>query len=140
LRNYDNIFGSSITDRVMLCLSKSDPKNKGDIRSVMATQNQIIEQLKILQILYSRGEVSEVVERSLPKIIAHEIAIAQQQAREIEADLQEYEIRYQMPSAEFYHKFRAGELGDDVDFVEWSSFYQMWSSVRERLQILLSNS
>jgi hypothetical protein len=45
-----------------------------------------------------------------------------------------------MSSAEFYPKFRAGQLGDDLDFVEWSSFYQMWSSVGERLQILLSNS
>ena len=41
-----------------------------------------------------------------------------------------------MPSAEFYQKFRAGELGDDIDLVEWSSFYQMSFSVRERLQIL----
>ena len=106
----------------------------------MATPNQIRENLKILEALYNRGEVSEVVERSLQKIITHEIAIAQQQAAEIEADLQQYETQYQMPSAEFYQKFRAGELGDDVDFVEWSSFYQMWLSVRERVQILLSNS
>ncbi|WP_445175518.1 hypothetical protein [Microcoleus sp.] len=41
-----------------------------------------------------------------------------------------------MPSAEFYQKLRAGELGDDIDLVEWSSFYQMSCSVRERLQIL----
>ena len=41
-----------------------------------------------------------------------------------------------MSSAEFYQKFRAGELGDDINFVEWSSFYQMSCSVRERLQIL----
>ncbi len=106
----------------------------------MATQNQILEQLKILETLYNRGEVSEVLELSLSKIIAHEIAIAQQQAVELETDLQKFETQYQMPSLEFYQKFRAGELGDDIDFLEWSSFYQMSCSVRERLQILLSNS
>lgn len=74
------------------------------------------------------------------KIIAHEIAIAQQQAAELETDLQQFETQYQMRSLEFYQKFRAGELGDDIDFVEWSSFYQMSCSVRERLLILLSNS
>ena len=105
----------------------------------MATQNQILEQLKILERLYHRGEVSEVIEQALKKIIAHEITIAQQQTAEIETDLKQYETQYQMSSAEFYPKFMAGELGDDIDFVEWSSFYQMWSSVRERLQILLSN-
>ena len=105
----------------------------------MATQNQILEQLKILERLYHRGEVSEVIEQALKKIIAHEITIAQQQTAEIETDLKQYETQYLMSSAEFYPKFKAGELGDDIDFVEWSSFYQMWSSVRERLQILLSN-
>lgn len=106
----------------------------------MATQNQIIEQLKILEALYNRGEVSEVLELSLSKIIAHEIAIAKQQAAELETDLQQFETQYQMASPEFYQKFRAGELGDHIDFVEWSSFYQMSCSVGERLQILLSNS
>ena len=106
----------------------------------MATPNHILEQLKILEALYNRGEVSEVLELSLSKIIAHEIAITKQQAAELETDLQQFETQYQMPSPEFYQKFRAGELGDDIDFVEWSSFYQMSCSVRERLQILLFNS
>ncbi|MGB8691135.1 MAG: hypothetical protein WCD53_27960 [Microcoleus sp.] len=66
--------------------------------------------------------------------------ILEQQAAELETDLQQFETQYKMPSLEFYKKFRAGELGDDIDFVEWSSFYQMSCSVRERLQILLSNS
>ena len=107
---------------------------------MMANQNQILEQLKILEALYNRGEVSKFLELSLSKIIAHEIAIAQEQAAELETDLQQYETQYLMSSAEFYPKFQAGQLGDDIDFVEWSSFYQMWSSVRERLHILLSNS
>lgn len=106
----------------------------------MATQNHILEQLKILEALYNRGEVSEVLELSLSKIIAHEIAITKQQAAELQTDLQQFETQYEMSSAEFYQKFRAGELGDDIDFVEWSSFYQMSCSVRERLQILLFNS
>ena len=109
-------------------------------RSILATKNHILEQLKILEALYNRGEVSEVLELSLPKIIAHKIAIAKQQAAELETDLQQFETLYQIPSPEFYQKILAGELGDDIDFVEWSSFYQMSCSVRERLQILLSNS
>ena len=89
----------------------------------MATQNQILEQLKILEALYNRGEVSEVLELSLSKIIAHEIAITQEQATELETNLQQYETQYLMSSAEFHPKFKAGELGDDIDFVEWSYFY-----------------
>jgi len=58
-----------------------------------------------------------------------------QHAAELETDLQQYETQYQSPSPEFYQKFRPGELKDDIDFCEWSSFYQMSCSVRERLQI-----
>ena len=51
--------------------------------------------------------------------------ILEQQAAELQTDLQQFETHYEMSSAKFYQKFRAGELGDDINFVEWSSFYQM---------------
>ena len=59
--------------------------------------------------------------------------ILEQQATEIETDLQQFETQYEISSAEFYQRFRAGELGDDIDFVEWSSCYQMLYSVGECL-------
>ena len=62
--------------------------------------------------------------------------ILEQQAAELQTDLQQFETHYEMSSAEFYQRFRAEELGDDINFVEWSSFYQMSCSVRERLQML----
>lgn len=43
--------------------------------------------------------------------------------------LQTFESQYQMSSAEFFRRFRAGELEDAMDFFEWSVFYEMWSSV-----------
>lgn len=48
---------------------------------------------------------------------------------ELEKRLQTFESQYQMSSEEFYRRFRAGELGDAMDFFEWSVFYEMWSSV-----------
>jgi hypothetical protein len=39
---------------------------------------------------------------------------------------------------EFYQQFKAGKLGDEVDFVEWSAFYQMWSDLQARLALLQS--
>ena len=43
--------------------------------------------------------------------------IFEQQAAELETDLRQFETQYEMSSAEFYQKFMAGELGDDIDFV-----------------------
>jgi hypothetical protein len=41
-----------------------------------------------------------------------------------------------MPSNTFYQQFKAGELGDSMDFFEWSAFYDMWQSVQTRLGVL----
>lgn len=47
---------------------------------------------------------------------------------ELEKRLQTFESQYQMSSEEFSRRFRSGDLGDAMDFFEWSVFYEMWSS------------
>lgn len=42
-------------------------------------------------------------------------------------------------SSEFYLRFRAGELGDEMDFVEWSVFYEMYQAILQRLEVLEAN-
>jgi hypothetical protein len=56
------------------------------------------------------------------------------QIADLENQLKNYEIQYQMSSSEFYQKFRTGELGDEMDFVEWGAFYEMWLSAQEHLK------
>jgi midasin (ATPase involved in ribosome maturation) len=52
--------------------------------------------------------------------------LLQTEALELENRLKGFESQYQMSSETFYHRFRAGELGDAMDFFEWSVFYEMW--------------
>lgn len=102
----------------------------------MATKERTLDKLQHLETLYRRGYRSEVVDRSLDKIVTLERAVAQRELADIQKRLQAFEVRYQMPSEDFYRRFRAGELGDAQDFVEWSVFYEMWESVQERLKVL----
>jgi len=102
----------------------------------MATNDKTIDRLQYLEILYRQGYRSEVIDRSLDKIIALERAAAQRDLADLQERLRTFEARYQMPSEEFYRRFRAGELGDGMDVVEWSIFYEMWESVRARLERL----
>ncbi|HJW85212.1 MAG TPA: hypothetical protein VJ440_01085 [Candidatus Brocadiaceae bacterium] len=37
-----------------------------------------------------------------------------------------------MKSSVFFKKFSEGELGDDMDFIEWSSLYQIHSRLSEK--------
>jgi hypothetical protein len=102
----------------------------------MTTQEKILNQLQVLEILSKQGYYSDNFAVSLRNILIEEIKSIEQQIREIEFDLQAFEKQYQFSSQQFYQQFKDGKLGDRIDFVEWSSFYQMWCSLQERLNLL----
>jgi hypothetical protein len=54
---------------------------------------------------------------------------------ELENRLQAFEAQYQRQSEDFYQQFRAGELGDSIDFFEWSVFYEMWKDGNQELKL-----
>ena len=102
----------------------------------MASNNKTVDRLQHLEALYRRGYRSDAIDRSLDKIIALERETAGRELAEIQERLRPFEAQHQMSSEAFYQRFRTGELGDAMDFVEWSVFYEMWQSVRERLETL----
>ena len=106
----------------------------------MTIEQQTLKRLQHLQELYRRGYQSDVVDLSIDKIIALERTAAERELTDLQGRLKVFEGRYGMPSAEFYERFRAGELGDAADFVEWSVFYEMRESVRERLEMLTAEA
>ncbi|PZU93559.1 MAG: hypothetical protein DCE90_16445 [Pseudanabaena sp.] len=101
--------------------------------------SKTFEPLQILDLLYQKGYRSNLIERSLNKIIELERTNNLKQAAELQTKLQVYELQYHMTSDIFYQRFREGSLGDDIDYFEWSVFYELWQSVQERLQVLLPN-
>jgi hypothetical protein len=53
-----------------------------------------------------------------------------------QANLQDFEVRYGMPSAEFYRKFELGELGDAMDFFEWAGLFELQQNLLEKIHRL----
>ena len=102
----------------------------------MAANDKTMNRLQYLEALYRQGHRSDVIDRSLEKIIALERAAAHRELAELQERLRTFETRYQMPSEDFYQRFRSGELGDAMDMVEWGIFYEMWESVRARLAMI----
>ena len=102
----------------------------------MATEEKTLDKLRHLEVLYAQGYRSNVIDKSLDKIIELEWAAAKRDLTRLQERLRALEGQFQMGSEEFDRRFRAGELGDGADFVEWSVFYEMWKSVRERLRVL----
>ena len=106
----------------------------------MASNDKTMDRLQYLEALYRQGYRSDVIDRSLDKIIALERDTARRELAELRERLQSFETRYQLSSEAFYRRFRAGELGDAMDMVEWSVFYEMWESVQARLERLEAES
>lgn len=95
-----------------------------------------LDKLQSLEQLYRQGFQSEVIDRAVDKLLATETEQALAEKRDLEARLSAYEGQFNLSSEEFYRRFRAGELGDEVDFVEWSVFYEMYRAILERLEAL----
>jgi len=95
-----------------------------------------LDKLRSLEQLYRQGFRSDVIDRTLDKLLAAEAERVLAERRDLEARLSAYEKQFNMSSQEFYRRFRAGELGDEMDFVEWSVFYEMYQVTRQRLDML----
>lgn len=86
--------------------------------------------------IYESGQVSELMDRTLDKLFSVEAAEAKRDIDELHADLLRFEERFGMESGDFYTRFEAGEMGDDADFIEWASFYDMYQNAKNRLAAL----
>ena len=84
--------------------------------------------------IYEAGQVSELMDRTVDKLLSVEETEARQDIEDLTAALLAYEERFGMASEAFYQRFEAGELGDRADFIEWASFYDMLQNAKKRLQ------
>jgi len=102
----------------------------------MTVQTQTVGRLQSLLELYLGGYQSQVVDQTVSKLISLEAGQSRAELQRLAARLTTYEHQYGMTSREFYERFRTGELGDDMDFVEWSVFWDMHQATQKRLDSL----
>ncbi len=99
-----------------------------------------IARLETLLNLYSKGYQSSVVDQTIEKLVYLETDRIRADLDRLSVRLAAYEEQYAMKSARFYPRFMAGEMGDDVDFVEWSIFWEMYQAEMGRLSELSERS
>ena len=102
----------------------------------MKTNPLTAERLHALAELYQQGQVSDLMDRTLEKLLRHEAERCQAQLRQIQTDLGEFEQKYHLSSTEFYRLFQAGQTSDEMDYVEWASLVQMARNLEKRLRLL----
>lgn len=102
----------------------------------MAVNISTLDKLHRIETFYRQGFQSELVERALDKLLEQEETRAERATLELQQRLQVFEQQYHLTTEEFYSQYEAGQLGDSADFMEWSSFYDMWRSSQQYLDWL----
>ena len=87
--------------------------------------------------IYEAGQVSDFMDSVLDKVFAQEAAKEKALIEQLRNDLDEFEEQYGQDSDSFYARFRAGEMGDAMDFMEWASLYDMYTGALARLSLLV---
>lgn len=102
----------------------------------MAVNISTLDKLHRIEAFYRQGFHSELIESALDKLLEQEAARAERATVELQQRLRAFEQQYQFTTEEFYRQYEAGQLGDSADFMEWSSFYDMWRSSQQYLDWL----
>lgn len=105
----------------------------------MAVNISTLDKLHRIETFYRQGFQSELIDRALDKLLEQEETRAEREAMELQERLRAFEQQYQLQTEAFYHQYEAGQLGDSADFIEWSSFYDMWRSSQQYLDWLRGN-
>ncbi len=100
----------------------------------MTVQVTTLHKLQTLEFLYRQGYQSDLVDRTVDKVIDLERARLRQELADLQTRLEAFEQAYHMASADFSRRFHAGELGDEADFFQWSAFHDIAQALRKRLQ------
>jgi hypothetical protein len=91
---------------------------------------------EVLETLLRQGYQSDLIDRTLEKIIALETENIRKQLSDILSKIRRFEKQYEMTSEDFYRSYERGEMGDSVDFMEWSSLYDMSHLLEHHLALL----
>ena len=91
------------------------------------------EKLDVLKDVY--GDDASL-DRVLGKLLETTLSDYLLRRKQQEQSLAEFEQRYDMTSDTFYRRFEAGELGDEMDFFEWSGLYELYQDLSVKIHWL----
>ncbi len=102
----------------------------------MTDTHRSLDSIDRLRSLYASGYRSDVIDRSIVKLLSIERFAIERQLVDLQSHLSTYESQYGMSSSDFYAEFKSGRLGDDMDYFEWAVYYEMCNSALSHLALL----
>ncbi len=80
--------------------------------------------------------VDPVLDTTINKLLAREHSRVLKLKTRLLDQCAQFEKQYSLESAEFYRRYENGEMGDEMDFIEWAATVEMLENVKTRLALL----
>lgn len=88
--------------------------------------NQALDKLKRLErLIQEYSSMDNVLELTIDKILQREIDKLNLQIYNFSDQIKHWEDLYKIDSHTFLERFETGQMGDQVDFIEWASTLEM---------------
>jgi len=90
---------------------------------------QTLAKVKNLEKFIQKHGEDSVISQTITKMLDYKIQEYDEKINKLNKDLKKYERKYKKESPLFFDEFNKGRLGDEMDFIEWTSLYQMRSKL-----------
>lgn len=80
--------------------------------------------------------VDPVMDTSINKLLIRERVRILELKERLLNQCNQFEEAYSLASTEFFTAYEAGEMGDELDFVEWAATIEMLANINKRLDLL----
>jgi len=102
----------------------------------MITTLAKVKRLEQYLVMNGSSSIDPVLDQSIDKLLERESNRILELKTSLLNQLSEFEKTYSMSNSDFYQRYESGEMGDDMDFMEWASTIEMLASVEKELELL----
>ena len=99
---------------------------------------QALSKVKNLEKYIKKHGEDAMISQTISKMLAYKVQRYEKKIERLNKELRKFEKTYKKDSTKFFEEFNEGSLGDEMNFVEWSSIYQMRSFTVEKKKELES--
>lgn len=94
-------------------------------------QQTLVKVKNLEKFIQKHGEDS-VISQTITKMLDYKIQKYDEEINRLNKVLKKFERKYKKESSVLFDEFNKGRLGDDMDFIEWASLYQMRSNLLKK--------
>ena len=93
---------------------------------------QTLSKVKNLEKFLQKHGDDALISGTISKMLDYKINKYHREIKRLDKALKKFERTYKKESSDFFREFKKGRLGDNMDFIEWSSLYRMRNHFLEK--------